>query len=133
MVNQSIIFFDGVCHLCHASIQFIIKYDKKQQFKFASLQSEIAKSFLSETNIDLNQLNSLVFLLNEKSYTQSTAVIKIAQQLGGLFKVLIILYIIPEKFRNKLYQQVAKNRYKWFGKSNQCMVPNEIQSALFLK
>ena len=129
---QKIVFFDGVCNLCNRSVNFLIKQDKKGVLKFASLQSDFAKSFLPEDLVNSADLDSIVFSDGKKFYTKSSAVLEICKSLGGGFHFFRIGYLLPPFLRNALYTLIANNRYKWFGKKNQCMIPTADLKERFL-
>ena len=129
---QKIIFFDGVCNLCNRSVDFLIKQDKKGVLKFASLQSDFAKSFLPEDLVNSADLDSIVFSDGKKFFTKSSAVLEICKSLGGGFHFFRIGYLLPPFLRNALYTLIANNRYKWFGKKNQCMIPTADLKERFL-
>ena len=118
-----IVFFDGVCNLCQGSVRYLIKHDKKGVLKFASLQGNYAKDFVNETEIQ--SMQSILFFDGKMLYKKSTAVLKLSRLLGGWHQLLLLGYILPRFFRDWLYNIVAKNRYRWFGKKNQCMLPSE--------
>ena len=118
-----IIFFDGVCNLCQGSVRYLIKHDKKGVLKFASLQGKYAKDFVNETEIQ--SMQSIMFLDDKMLYKKSTAVLKLSRLLGGWHQLLLLGYILPRFFRDWLYNIVAKNRYRWFGKKDQCMLPSK--------
>ena len=128
--NKKIILFDGVCNLCDSSVQFVIKHDKKDVFRFVSLQSELGQNILKHIGINPSNIDSVV--LYEPGiayYFKSAAAIEIAKNLGGVFHFGTIFKIIPTGIRNQLYNYIAKNRYKWFGKKDNCLVPSiEIKS-----
>ena len=128
--NKKIILFDGVCNLCDSSVQFVIKHDKKDVFRFVSLQSELGQNILKHIGINPSNIDSVV--LYEPGiayYFKSAAAIEIAKNLGGVFHFGTIFRIIPTGIRNQLYDYIAKNRYKWFGKKDNCLVPSiEIKS-----
>tara|TARA_B100001564_G_scaffold7221_1_gene6156 strand:+ start:78496 stop:78891 length:396 start_codon:yes stop_codon:yes gene_type:complete len=125
-----IIFFDGVCNLCHSSVLYLIKSDKKKILKFSSLQSDYAKGLLPKS--ELVCIESIIFFNDNKLYKKSTAILKLAKILGGWHNILLIGYCIPACLRDKLYDVVAKNRYKWFGKKDKCMVPTKELRKRFL-
>ncbi|MEZ5002602.1 MAG: thiol-disulfide oxidoreductase DCC family protein [Chitinophagales bacterium] len=127
-----IILFDGVCNLCNASIQFIIKRDEKNLFKFASLQSDVGKSLLAQHHIDGTKMDSVVYIENGKAFTESTAAIRVAGYLGFPWNLLQVFLILPSMIRNVVYQWIARNRYKWFGKQDSCMLPDASLEARFL-
>jgi len=118
-----IILFDGVCNLCNSSVTFVIQRDKKDLFRFAALQEEPGKSLLEKHNIDTSQTDSIILLDGNKAYTKSTAALKIAKDLGGAYPLLYGFMIVPNFIRNWVYDYIAKNRYKWFGKKESCMIP----------
>ncbi|GAA0301425.1 putative DCC family thiol-disulfide oxidoreductase YuxK [Gracilibacillus halotolerans] len=128
---QKIILFDGVCNFCNQSVQFIIKRDPKQQFQFASLQSDIGEKLIKEYKIP-EQLDSLIIIENKKYFTMSTAALKIARHLQGPIRFLYVLIVIPKPIRDFVYKIVAKNRYKWFGKRESCMIPSPEDKKRFL-
>jgi predicted DCC family thiol-disulfide oxidoreductase YuxK len=133
--NNPVIFFDGICNLCNASVIFIIRHDKRGRFKFASLQSEFAKDFLKKHALlaDARSLpDSLILVQENKIYFKSEAAVEIAKQLSGIWKFFVVFGIIPRPLRDRLYDVVARNRYKWFGKRQSCMVPaSEISERFF--
>lgn len=130
--KNHIILFDGVCNLCNNSINFIIRHDKKNIFYFSALQSEFSKSFFLQKKISLNQPESIIYIENGEYYTQSTAALRIARHLNGLYPLLYVLILIPRVIRNGIYKYIAKNRYKWFGKTESCMVPVKSLEKRFL-
>ena len=127
-----IILFDGVCNLCNGFVQFVIKRDPRAKFKFGTLQSNKAIELLLPHHINPEELNSVIFIENNKVYTQSDAAIKIAQHLGSAWPLAASLLIIPKFIRNAVYRFIAKNRYRWFGKKMQCMVPSPALKSRFL-
>lgn len=128
---KSIVLFDGECNVCNASVQFILKRDAKGYFQFASLQSEMGQSLLKQYGVSPT-LNSLVLIDQGKAYTQSTAALKIAKNLNGLWKLCYMAILIPTKLRNQAYNVLANNRYKWFGKKEACLLPTQEQRRRFL-
>jgi predicted DCC family thiol-disulfide oxidoreductase YuxK len=118
-----IVFFDGVCNLCQGSVRYLIKYDKKGVLKFASLQGNYAKDFINETEIQ--SMQSILFFDGKMLYKKSTAVLKLSRLLGGWHQLLLLGYILPRFVRDWLYNTVAKNRYRWFGQKDQCMLPSK--------
>ena len=122
--NKSIILFDGVCNFCNSSVNFIIKHDTKKHFLFASLQSDVAKEILLQ--LDKKKLieDSIVLIQDGKLYQKSTAALKISRKLNGLYPIIYAFTIVPLFIRDGLYDIIAKNRYKWFGKKDSCMIPS---------
>ena len=120
MTTTPLILYDGVCNLCNHSIRFVVKNDKKGVFKIASLQSEIGQQILSKYHLDNHTFSSFILDDNGKLYFKSTAALKVVKQLYGPVKLLYIFIIIPPFIRNFIYDFVARNRYKWFGRSDVC-------------
>lgn len=131
-MSKSIILFDGVCNLCDKSIQFILKRDHEQKFMFASLQGEKGQEILQRFGMSRKNLSSFVLVDKGNIYTRSTAVLRTLKSLGGGWKLLYGLIIIPPFLRNALYDFIAKNRYKWFGKKEECRLPTPELKARFL-
>ena len=131
-MEQKIILFDGVCNLCNGFVQFIIKRDRNAIFKFAALQSDFGQAFLKSQNLNPVELKSVILIVGEKIYTQSTAALKIIQYLDGAWKLGYAFIIVPPFIRNGFYKIVSKYRYKWFGKKDQCMVPTVDLKGRFL-
>jgi len=132
MLENDVIFFDGVCNLCNGAVQFIIARDPQNRFKFAALQSEFAKNYLSSFRLKVKHGDSFVLLENGKVYEQSAAALRIAKKLGGLWPLLYGLIIVPPFIRNAVYKSIARNRYKWFGKQESCWIPTPELKSRFL-
>ncbi len=132
MKTRKIILFDGICNLCNQSVQFVIEHDKKNQFQFASLQSDFGQNFLKENNLDATQFDSVVFIEDDKFYTKSSAALKISKYLDGITSLLTIFMIVPKPLRDVVYSFIAKNRYRWFGKQESCWLPSPELKAKFL-
>lgn len=132
--GKQLILFDGVCNLCNSTVQFIIKHDKKELFVFTTLQSEIGQRLAQERGIDTTKMDSLILIVpNTAYYIQSGAALQIAYQLGGFYKILKIFGILPQFARDAVYNFIAKNRYKWYGKRAQCMLPTPELKQRFLQ
>ena len=132
-MNYPVALFDGVCNLCNRSVQFIIKHDQEKQFRFASLQGKAGQELLRKSGLPLNELNSFVLLEDDKFYTRSTAALRMLKRLGGRWKLFYVFIIIPPFIRNAIYDWVARNRYKWYGKREECMVPSPDLKERFLE
>ncbi len=131
--DKKLILFDGVCNLCNSSIQFVIKHDKNDVFLFAPLQSETGLKLISHYNIDTSEIDSILLYTEENGIvSKSTAALKIALKLGFPINLLSIFLIIPAVVRNWVYDYIAKNRYKWFGKQDACMIPTPELTSKFL-
>lgn len=120
--NESVILFDGFCHLCNGAVSYILKQDKKKQFRFALLSSTFAADLFRRYD-QLKDVDSIIFIANGQVYTRSAAVLRIFRMLGGMHALLYAFIIIPPFIRDRLYAWIAANRYQWFGKYDQCMVP----------
>jgi len=131
MLMKAIILFDGVCNLCSHSVQFIIKRDPKGYFTFTSIQGETGQKLLDKYQI-CKTLDSLILIEHNQYYTKSTAALKICKHLNGFWKYLMFFNIVPSFIRNKLYDIIAKNRYKWFGKQESCMLPTSENKNRFI-
>jgi len=131
MEQHPILLFDGICNLCTASVQFLLKHDKKKQFRFGSLQSP-AGIALSKQYPEAAAQNSLLLVLNGKAYTKSTAVLKMSEILGGWFLISRIGWLLPTSWRDALYALVAKNRYRFFGKKATCWTPHPSLKERFI-
>jgi len=127
-----ILLFDGHCNLCNAWVNFIVKRDPSCRILFASLQSPAGRRLLEDHKIDANYIDSLVLFEEDKVSVSSTAALRILSYLDGWERHLIYLTILPRTFRDLVYRFVAKNRYKWFGRREQCMVPTVKLSKRFL-
>jgi len=133
ILGKKIILFDGVCNLCNGAVQFIIKQDKKDVFRYAALQSEVSEQLIAERAIDTSKVDSIILIEPGVAYyTKSDAALQIAQDFGGLWKTMAIFTWIPKTFRNALYDLIAKNRYKWFGRKDACMIPTPELQTKFL-
>ena len=130
--NHSIILFDGVCNLCNGAVNVVIRHDKKCVFKFASLQSEAAQQLL-RGHEGLNQLKSIVLIENGIVSQKSTAVLKIITRFSWPWQVLQLFWIMPRFLRDALYDLIAANRYKWFGRKEACMLPGPALRNRFLE
>lgn len=131
--DKKIILFDGVCNLCNSSIQFVIKHDKKNRYKFAALQSDVAKMLLNERGIDSSQIDSIILIDPDTAYyIKSSAALEIGKSFGGGWRLLSIFEWVPRPIRDWIYDLIAKNRYSWFGKQNDCMIPTPELKAKFL-
>jgi predicted DCC family thiol-disulfide oxidoreductase YuxK len=127
-----ILLFDGICRFCNQSVQFVIRHDRHGKFKFAALQSSIGQELLKKYTLPTNDFNSLVLVKGNSCYTKSAAVLQICLGLGGLWRILYLLIVIPQPLRDGIYNLVAKNRYKWFGKHDHCMIPTPEVRKRFL-
>ena len=125
--------FDGVCNLCNGSVQFILKRDTQGRFRFASLQSEAGRRLMTGHGLDPDALSSVVLIEDGRAYQESTAALRIARHLPGAWKLLRVLTIIPRPLRDAAYRLIARNRYRWFGKTETCWLPTPELRARFLE
>lgn len=132
--NKQLILFDGVCNLCNSSVLFIIKRDKNNTFLFAPLQSKIGQAVINEFNIDTTKTDSILLYNPEerKIYHKSTAALTIAKQLTFPVNIMAAFKILPTSLTDLFYDFIAKNRYKWFGKKEACMIPTPELKSKFL-
>jgi len=124
MSAEKIILFDGVCNLCNSSVNFIIDRDAKNIFRFASLQSEVGQKILSKFGLNGNEFDSIILISDNKYFIKSTAAINISKDLKFPWKLSVVFLIIPVFLRDYLYDILAKNRYKWFGRKDSCRIPD---------
>ncbi|MFM7709349.1 MAG: thiol-disulfide oxidoreductase DCC family protein [Ferruginibacter sp.] len=127
-----IVLFDGVCNLCNHSVQFIIKRDPDARFRFAALQSPVGEALCQQYGIDPTKTDSVILIQNKKAQTHSSAALRIARQLRGPVKILYLLIIIPYFLRDLVYNLIARNRYRWYGKKESCMIPTPDLKSRFL-
>lgn len=118
--QKKIILFDGVCNLCNASVRFVLKHDKKNQFLFASLQSDAASKLLLQLNEKNIPLDTVIFIDRGVVYKKSSAILHIVKHFNLFYKSLYLFIIVPKFIRDALYDLVAKHRYQWFGKKDFC-------------
>ncbi len=132
--DKKIILFDGVCNLCNGAIQFMIKHDTKDTFRYAALQSNIGKKLIAERNIDTDNVDSIILIEPGVAYyNKSDAALQIGKQLKGYRTISSLLYLLPSGLRNIVYDFIAQNRYKWYGKKEACMIPAPELKAKFLE
>ena len=132
-IKNPVILFDGVCNLCSGAVQFVIKHDPKKQFRFASLQSKFGEGVMKHFGLPVDQFNSFILLEDGKIYTRSTAALKVAKKLRGLLSWSYGFIIVPRFIRDAVYNLVARKRYKWFGKKEECWIPTPELKSLFIE
>ncbi|MCF7755990.1 thiol-disulfide oxidoreductase DCC family protein [Paenibacillus sp. FSL R5-0766] len=121
--GHPIVLVDGVCHFCQGLTKWIIKRDPEGKYHFASLQSDVAKELLAKGNLSTDSMDTFVLIENGKYYTRSTAALRLAKGLKFPYPLLYVFIIVPRFIRNAVYNWVARNRYRWFGKDEACMLP----------
>lgn len=129
--EKSIIFFDGVCNLCNGAVQKVLKNDTKAKFSFASIQSAFTAEFF-EVNGFQNNADTIILFYKGKFYTKSTAALMVAFHLKFPYPLFTFFRIFPSFLRDPIYDFIARNRYKWFGKQESCMIPERQWKARFL-
>ena len=130
-VGKQILLFDGVCNLCNSFVQFVLERDTDEQFVFASLQSDVGQQLLDYYQLS-NKLKTVVLIKNHIAYTQSDVPLKVGQSLGGWMNIVRVGWLVPKFIRDALYVLVAANRYRLFGKQEQCMLPRPEWERRFL-
>jgi predicted DCC family thiol-disulfide oxidoreductase YuxK len=129
--DNNIVLYDGVCNFCNSSVQFIIRHDKTNSLKFASLQSPVGQQLLAKHSIP-KEVDSVIFIEGDKAYIKSEAAFKLLNYFGSSWKMLKVFSVLPVFFRNFFYDLFAKNRYKMFGKQETCMLPSPEIRARFM-
>lgn len=128
-----IIYFDGVCYLCNSLVNFLLKIDKDNRLKFSPLQSNFAERELKNSDINLEEIDSIILQVGSKFFIKSDAVIKIIKEMRWYWQGLLVIKILPKNIRDKLYDFIADHRYKWFGKKDSCMIPtNDVKSRFII-
>ncbi len=130
--QNPVLLYDGLCNLCQTSVQFILKHNSKENIQFASLQSDFGKELVKNSTLPANYAESLVYVENGDVFVKSDAALKLAKHLHGVWKIGSVFLIVPTFIRNPIYDWVAKNRYRWFGKKEACWVPNATWKTRFL-
>ena len=130
--NDVVLLFDGVCNLCNGAINFVIDRDPKATVKFAALQSEQGKALIARYLSNTEVKDSLILIENGKAYQQSGAALRVAKYLNGAWPLLYVFIVVPPFIRNWVYDYVAKNRYNWYGKKDECLIPTTELKAKFL-
>lgn len=131
LYTNPVILFDGVCNLCNSSVEKIIAADPKKQFRFASLQGSFGQEVLQKFQLPPRELNSFILLENNQIFTRTTGALKVARKLSGAWPLLYAFIVVPRFLRDGIYNIIARNRYKWFGKKESCMVPHAALQELF--
>ena len=132
MKVQPVILFDGVCNFCNSSVNFVIKNDKKGVILFAPMQTGAGQQLLKQYQLPVNDMQSFVFIESGKAYTRSTGALKVCRYLKNLWPLCYGFIIVPKFIRDGIYNRIAKNRYKWFGIRQQCMIPTPEIRARFI-
>ena len=118
--NEFVVYYDGICGLCDFFVNLIVKIDSKGILKFSSLQGPSGQKLLNDLKFNTEELDTVIFRINDQVYTKSTAVFKIIKSIGGFWRVFLVFDLLPTPFSYFIYKKIAKNRYKLFGKLEQC-------------
>jgi predicted DCC family thiol-disulfide oxidoreductase YuxK len=132
MNTQPVILFDGVCNFCNSAVNFTLKRNKKANIRFAALQSEAGQKLLEQYHLPKDSLQSFIYIENGSAYNRSTAALKVCRHLRGLWPLCYGFIIVPRFIRDGIYNWIAKNRYKWFGMKQSCMIPAPEVKVRFL-
>jgi predicted DCC family thiol-disulfide oxidoreductase YuxK len=130
--DSPILLFDGVCNLCSGAVRFVIRHDPRGRFRFAALQSETGRRLLVQHGLPPDALDTFVLIEGTRCFTRSDTALELARRLGGGWRALAILRLVPRPIRDAAYGVVVRNRYRWFGKSDRCMVPTPELARRFL-
>jgi len=131
--DHPILLFDGICNLCNGSIQYIIPRDPEGTLRFAPLQSDLGEKVRESAGLSTDDLETVVLVDDGKAYTKSDAAIRVGERLGGAYRLLSLGRLLPRGLRDRIYDFVAENRYDWFGKKDQCMVPDDDVNDRFIE
>lgn len=130
--SPPIVLFDGVCNLCSGSVQFLLKRDPEGRFRFAPLQSDAGRRLMAEHGLPVDSLSSVVLIEGGRVWQESAAALRIARHLRGPWKLLRIFAIVPRPLRDLVYRWIARNRYRWFGRTETCWLPTPELEERFL-
>jgi len=130
--SHPILLFDGVCNLCNASVQWVLLRDSKGVFRFAAQQSDTGRAKLQQFGLSSDAYDTVVLIDGDRLYTRSDAALEVLNRLGGMYRFAVVFKIIPRFIRNAVYNWIARNRYRWFGKEEQCMLPRPEWKARFI-
>jgi predicted DCC family thiol-disulfide oxidoreductase YuxK len=130
MKTHPLVLFDGVCNLCNGTVDFILKRDRKKQFRFVALQSEAGEKIREKYRFP-EEIDSVILIHKEKVFYESDAALEIARLLPAPWKWAVILKIVPVRWRNAVYRWIARNRYRWLGKRKECRLPSAEEQKFF--
>ena len=120
---DNLILFDGVCNLCSALVQFVIRHDRRAKFRFAAIQSEIGREIFQSHGLDPVDLQTFVFIAERRMFARSDAAIEVVSRFSGAWRILRVFRFVPRVVRDSIYSFIARNRYRWFGRNDVCMIP----------
>lgn len=133
MTDAPVLVFDGVCVLCSRWVHFILRHDRDARIRLAPMQSQAGRALLAEHGLDPDDPLSLLFVVDGRGYQDSDAILRVAASFGGAWRAVALLRAVPRFVRDPLYRWLARNRYRWFGRTDQCLVPSADQGARFLR
>ena len=131
-IPEKLVLFDGVCNLCNALVQFVIRHDRAAKFRFATIQSEIGREIFQSHGLDPADLQTFVFISDGKMHVRSDAAIEVVSRFGGAWRFFTVFRLVPRVARDWIYSMVARNRYRWFGRKDVCMIPTPEIKERFL-
>ena len=131
-IPDNLILFDGVCNLCSALVQFVIRHDPAAKFRFAPIQSDLGKEIFQSHGLDPSDLQTFVFIADGKLFLRSDAAIEVVSGFGGAWGIFKIFRFVPRSLRNTIYSFIARHRYRWFGRKEVCMIPTAEIKERFL-
>jgi len=131
-MTSPVLLFDGVCNLCNASVQWVLLHDRKGIFQFAALQSETGQNLLRKWGRPTHDFDSVVLVDGDRLLLHSDAPLEIVRRIGGAWQLLYVFKIIPRPLRDAVYRWVARNRYRWFGRQAECMLPRKEWKERFI-
>lgn len=131
-INFPVLLFDGVCNLCNGSVQWVLTHDLKRQFRFAALQSDTGQALLHRFGLDPSQLDTAVLVDGDRVFLRSEVPLEVARRIGGPWVFFLIFRVLPRPLRDGMYNWVARNRYRWFGQQESCMLPRPEWKDRFL-
>jgi predicted DCC family thiol-disulfide oxidoreductase YuxK len=130
--TDDLILFDGVCNLCNALVQFVIRHDPNGKFHFAAIQSDIGRKIFQKYGLDPTDLQTFVFISDNRIFLRSSAAIAVVSHFGGAWRMCAIFWLVPRFLRDAVYSVIARNRYRWFGRKDTCMIPTPEIEKRFL-
>jgi predicted DCC family thiol-disulfide oxidoreductase YuxK len=132
VIEHPVILFDGICNLCNQLVNFVILHDPKAKFRFAALQSAAGQKLLGQLHLPLDDFNTFILVESNRYHKKSTAALRVLKELNGLWSVFYVFVLVPSPIRNFFYNIIANNRYQFFGKREQCLVPTPDIKKRFL-
>jgi predicted DCC family thiol-disulfide oxidoreductase YuxK len=129
---RPVIVFDGVCVLCNGWVRFLLRHDRQQRYRFAAMQTESGRALLAGNGLDPNEPASFLLVENGKAWSDTDAIVRVVGSLGGAWRLVNAVRVLPRPLRNQLYRIMARNRYRWFGRHEACALPPAGHEGRFL-